>query len=76
MLIILIQVYHVQVQPPDSLLEFYPLAEYCNNLLTAFNDLRLCAPLACADSVTNQLQESLTTAARTILSFYRQVCTF
>ncbi|XP_054260981.1 conserved oligomeric Golgi complex subunit 8-like [Macrosteles quadrilineatus] len=61
-----------QEQPPECLLEFYPLAEYCNNLLTGLNNLRLCAPLACVDNVTNQLQESLTSAARTVLSFYRQ----
>ncbi|XP_046663643.1 LOW QUALITY PROTEIN: conserved oligomeric Golgi complex subunit 8-like [Homalodisca vitripennis] len=61
-----------QEQPPESLLEFYPLAEYCNNLLVGLNELRLCAPLACAAHAATLLQDSLTTAARVILAFYRQ----
>lgn len=64
---------YVKEQPPDCLHEFYPLAEYCNNLLLALNDLRLCAPLACAENITNLLQESLRNTARVILAFYRQV---
>uniref|UniRef100_A0A1B6DKQ7 Conserved oligomeric Golgi complex subunit 8 n=1 Tax=Clastoptera arizonana TaxID=38151 RepID=A0A1B6DKQ7_9HEMI len=61
-----------QEHPPETLVEFYPLAEYCNNLVTALNDLRLCAPLAVADNISNCLKESLTSSAKTILSFYRQ----
>ncbi|KAG8287064.1 conserved oligomeric Golgi complex component [Homalodisca vitripennis] len=61
-----------QEQTPESLLEFYPLAEYCNNLLVGLNELRLCAPLACAAHAATLLQDSLTTAARVILAFYRQ----
>uniref|UniRef100_A0A1B6M794 Conserved oligomeric Golgi complex subunit 8 n=1 Tax=Graphocephala atropunctata TaxID=36148 RepID=A0A1B6M794_9HEMI len=61
-----------QEQPPESLLEFYPLAEYCNNLLAGLNELRLCAPLACAPHAASTLQDSLTAAARVILAFYRQ----
>lgn len=59
-------------QPPDTLLEFQPLAAYCNNLLTIFNELRLCAPIAIADAVTKSLQRSLQAVAKSILSFYRQ----
>ncbi|XP_046387778.1 conserved oligomeric Golgi complex subunit 8 [Ischnura elegans] len=61
-----------QEQPPHSLLEFYPLAEYCNGILTAFNDLRVCAPLAVAQNVTNNLQESLTHVSKIILAVYRR----
>lgn len=59
-------------QPPICLLEFYPLAEYLNGLLSAFNDLRTCAPLAVADFVTNVIQDSLRNCSKVILSFYRQ----
>jgi conserved oligomeric Golgi complex subunit 8 len=58
--------------PPETLLDFQPLAIYCNGLLNAFNDLRLCSPIAIADSVTNILQNSLEAVCRNILSFYRQ----
>nr|CAD7265309.1 unnamed protein product [Timema shepardi] len=61
-----------QDQPPQSLLEFYPLADYCNGITTAFNELRLCAPVAVAGSSTDTLQESLTSVARSIMAFYRQ----
>ncbi|KAJ8867754.1 hypothetical protein PR048_031557 [Dryococelus australis] len=61
-----------QDEPPQSLLEFFPLAEYCNNLMAAFNDVRLCAPVAVADTCTQLLQESLCAAAQATLSFYRQ----
>lgn len=58
--------------PPQCLLEFHPLADYCNGILTAFNELRLCAPIAVADNVTNQLKESLSGVAICTLAFYRQ----
>lgn len=61
-----------QEHPPHCLLEFYPLADYCNGILTAFNELRLCAPVAAADNATNQLRESLNGVARCTLAFYRQ----
>ncbi|XP_021915362.1 conserved oligomeric Golgi complex subunit 8 isoform X2 [Zootermopsis nevadensis] len=61
-----------QEHPPQCLLEFHPLADYCNGILTAFNELRLCAPVAVADNVTNQLRESLSGVARSTLGFYRQ----
>lgn len=59
-------------QPPETLLEFQPLAVYCNNLLGIFNELRLCAPIAIADAITASLQHSLEVVAKIILSFYKQ----
>ena len=59
-------------QPPETLLDFQPLAVYCNGILTAFNDLRLCAPIAIADLVTATIGASLEAVCRNILSFYRQ----
>ncbi|XP_071440488.1 conserved oligomeric Golgi complex subunit 8 [Hetaerina americana] len=61
-----------QEQPPHSLLEFYPLAEYCNGLLTAFNELRVCAPLAVTQNITNNLQESLTSVSKIMLAVFRR----
>lgn len=59
-------------QPPESLLEFYPLAEYLNNALSAFNDLKLCAPLAVIKNIVETLQESLLKVAKAIVVFYGQ----
>lgn len=59
-------------QPPESLIEFYPLAEYLNNILTAFNELRVCAPIAVAANVVEELEHSLRTVAEVILVFYGQ----
>ncbi|XP_023298270.2 conserved oligomeric Golgi complex subunit 8 [Lucilia cuprina] len=58
--------------PPETLLDFHPLAALCNGYLNALNDLRLCAPTALANDVTNSLQQSLEMVAKRILSFYRQ----
>lgn len=60
------------LQPPDSLLEFYPLAEFLNNILIALNELKLCAPLAVLTEVVNSLQLSLSVIARSILVLHGQ----
>ncbi|CAH1957241.1 unnamed protein product [Acanthoscelides obtectus] len=61
-----------QMQPPDSLLEFYPLGEYLNNVLNVLNKLRLCAPVAVADDVVSSLQDSLTVIAKSLQVLYNQ----
>lgn len=58
--------------PPETLLDFHPLAALCNGYLNALNDLRLCAPTALANDVTGSLQQSLEMVSRRILAFYRQ----
>uniref|UniRef100_A0A182MY14 Conserved oligomeric Golgi complex subunit 8 n=1 Tax=Anopheles dirus TaxID=7168 RepID=A0A182MY14_9DIPT len=60
------------VQPPETLLDFEPLAVYCNEILTIFNDLRLCSPVALATIVAELLEGSLEQVCRGILGFYRQ----
>lgn len=59
-------------QPPETLLDFYPLGIYTNGLLKIFNELRVCSPIAIADSVTKTLQLSLENVAKNILNFYKQ----
>lgn len=61
-----------QENPPEQLVEFYPLAEYCNGIITAFNELRLCAPVALSTLCTKLLQESLHNVAKAMLLFYKQ----
>ncbi|KAK4887329.1 hypothetical protein RN001_003600 [Aquatica leii] len=60
------------VQPPESLLEFYPLAEYLNQILMAFNELRLCAPIAIVQDVIKCLENSLIFISKSILILYGQ----
>uniref|UniRef100_UPI0037E94BD5 conserved oligomeric Golgi complex subunit 8 n=1 Tax=Semicossyphus pulcher TaxID=241346 RepID=UPI0037E94BD5 len=59
------------LQPPMSLLDFQPLACFLNNILTAFNDLRLCCPMGLAQDVTKCLEDALKLVTRQILVFHR-----
>ncbi|XP_050416989.1 conserved oligomeric Golgi complex subunit 8 [Patella vulgata] len=60
-----------QLYPPTVLLDFYPLAAYCNHILIAFNELRLCAPINLACNVAESLQRSLLQINRVVLAFNR-----
>uniref|UniRef100_A0A8C0H3P8 Conserved oligomeric Golgi complex subunit 8 n=1 Tax=Chelonoidis abingdonii TaxID=106734 RepID=A0A8C0H3P8_CHEAB len=59
------------LQPPMVLLDFPPLACFLNNILVAFNDLRLCCPVALAQDVTTSLEVALGKVTQTILAFHR-----
>lgn len=59
------------LQPPMSLLEFPPLACFLNNVLSAFNELRLCCPLGLAQEVSGGLQEALCKVSQQIVAFHR-----
>lgn len=59
------------LQPPMSLLDFQPLACFLNNILSAFNDLRLCCPIGLAQDVTARLEDGLKKVTRQILVFHR-----
>lgn len=60
------------VSPPESLLDFRPLANYCNAILNLLNELRLCAPMAVATHLTRALEGSLQGMSSVIASFYKQ----
>uniref|UniRef100_A0A8D0GJ18 Conserved oligomeric Golgi complex subunit 8 n=1 Tax=Sphenodon punctatus TaxID=8508 RepID=A0A8D0GJ18_SPHPU len=59
------------LQPPMVLLDFPPLACFLNNILVAFNDLRLCCPIALAQDVTVALEDALGQVTMIILAFHR-----
>ncbi|XP_038662344.1 conserved oligomeric Golgi complex subunit 8 [Scyliorhinus canicula] len=59
------------LQPPMVLLDFPPLACFLNNILAAFNDLRLCCPIALAQEVTMCLEGALVKVTKLILTFHR-----
>ncbi|KAJ8672446.1 hypothetical protein QAD02_003705 [Eretmocerus hayati] len=58
--------------PPERLVECYPLAEYCNGIISIFNDLRSNAPLALAQCLTSSLQNSLFIIANAIASIHQE----
>ncbi|KAL1462200.1 hypothetical protein WDU94_014056 [Cyamophila willieti] len=62
----------MEQQPPNELLDYYIFADYCNSILSTFNDLRLCAPLPLVDTVTSRLQSSLCAATQLLSVFQRQ----
>ncbi|XP_015928147.2 conserved oligomeric Golgi complex subunit 8 [Parasteatoda tepidariorum] len=58
------------LQPPLGLLDFYPLAQYCNDILGALNELKLCCSFAIASDVTSALSKSLNRFVNTIVSYH------
>jgi len=60
-----------QAAVPMCLIEFQPIAVYCNAILTAFNDLRLCLPLSLASDVSRLVEESLTVVVSCIVTLHR-----
>ncbi|XP_015262211.1 PREDICTED: conserved oligomeric Golgi complex subunit 8 [Gekko japonicus] len=59
------------LQPPVVLLDFPPLACFLNNILVAFNDLRLCCPVALAQDVAVAMEDALHQVTKIILAFHR-----
>lgn len=56
--------------PPMILVNYTPLAIYCNGLLTGFNDLRICCPLAVVNEVKEILTHSLTAIRNRLVNYY------
>nr|SVE73493.1 EOG090X04G7 [Daphnia atkinsoni] len=61
-----------QVQPPYGLIKFSPLAELCNGLIAAFNELRMCAPVQLVNLVVRKLEQTLRNCSQIIAEFHRQ----
>lgn len=59
------------IHPPVSLLEHPPLTSFTNGVLTAFNDLRHCAPWSLVSSVAEELQSAFSSIIQTTLTFHR-----
>ncbi|XP_068633113.1 conserved oligomeric Golgi complex subunit 8 [Battus philenor] len=58
--------------PPENLLDYYPLAEYCNGLLTTLNSLRVTAPLNIVKDVYTGYRKSLCKAVNILITFYHK----
>jgi hypothetical protein len=54
------------MNPPNSLLEYVPLAELCNTILIAFNEIRLVTPVSISPKLVSAIQVLLESAARTL----------
>ena len=61
-----------QVQPPYALMKFSPLAELCNGLIAAFNELRMCAPVQLVEPVARKLERTLCNCSQIMADFHRQ----
>ncbi|XP_037091969.1 conserved oligomeric Golgi complex subunit 8-like [Pollicipes pollicipes] len=58
------------LQPPASLLDYLPLAHYCNGALAAFNELRLCPALGLVHEVAALLRDSLAAVVGRVVDLY------
>ncbi|XP_045497973.1 conserved oligomeric Golgi complex subunit 8 [Colias croceus] len=58
--------------PPEILLDYYPLAEYCNGLLNVLNSMRVTAPLNLVKDVYNGFRKSFEKAVQILISFYHR----
>lgn len=61
-----------QVHPPYALMKFSPLAELCNGLIAAFNELRMCAPVELVEPVARKLERTLSNCSQIMADFHRQ----
>ncbi|XP_077418903.1 conserved oligomeric Golgi complex subunit 8 isoform X2 [Vanacampus margaritifer] len=57
--------------PPAVLLDFPPLGRFLNRILVAFNELRLCCPLALVQRVTADLLRALGHVSAQLSAFHR-----
>uniref|UniRef100_A0A914USC1 Conserved oligomeric Golgi complex subunit 8 n=1 Tax=Plectus sambesii TaxID=2011161 RepID=A0A914USC1_9BILA len=60
------------LSPPMTLMDWTPLAVYCNTLLGSFNTIRVCLPLTLAPRVARSLQDSLLTIVTTLATSAHQ----
>lgn len=56
--------------PPMILVNYTPIAVYCNSLLSAFNDLRLCCPLSTVATVKKYLTDSIIFTRDILCNYY------
>ncbi|ESO01844.1 hypothetical protein HELRODRAFT_94263 [Helobdella robusta] len=56
---------------PPRLLQHPPLATFTNDILAAFNDLRLCAPYTLLCPVTDRLNGAMVRAVQDLLAFHK-----
>lgn len=60
-----------ELNPPIELLQHPPLAAFINSILSAFNNLRHCAPISLASPVTDSVCSALKTVIQSTCAFHR-----
>ncbi|PFX25056.1 Conserved oligomeric Golgi complex subunit 8 [Stylophora pistillata] len=60
-----------ELNPPIELLQHPPLAAFINSILSAFNNLRHCAPISLASPVTDSVCSALKTIIQSTCAFHR-----
>ncbi|KAI5644328.1 dor1-like family domain-containing protein [Phthorimaea operculella] len=58
--------------PPENLLDYYPLAEYCNGMLTVLNSLRVTAPLNIVKEVYSTFRLSFEKSVQVLTGYYHR----
>ena len=54
------------LRPPPVLMDFLPLAELCNSVLSSLNQIRLATPLALCFEMTERVQSLFDSGCRTL----------
>lgn len=60
------------LQPPSNLLDFHPLAQYCNDVLSGLNDLKLCCSCSMSLDIVWILTNSLDKLVQILQDTYYQ----
>lgn len=63
---------NIASSPPETLLDYYPLAEYCNGMLTVLNTFRVTAPLNIVKEVYDAFKRSFSKSVQVLVSFYHR----
>lgn len=58
------------LQPPNCLLDFHPLAQYCNDIINALNDLRLCCSFSLLTDIIKIITVSLERLVKVLVDIY------
>ncbi|GBM40445.1 Conserved oligomeric Golgi complex subunit 8 [Araneus ventricosus] len=58
------------LQPPAVLLDFYPLAQYCNDILGALNEMKLCCSFAMSNDAVTSLSNSLSRLVNVLITIH------
>ena len=59
------------LSPPHSLLPFQPLVILTNTLITSFNELRSCTPVALGPEVSREIERLMQSTVHDVIEYHR-----